>query len=58
VGDHGDWMLKILHELHDSAMGGHSSITVTYHKVKRNFYWPLINLFNSAIITNSIKVNM
>jgi RNase H-like domain found in reverse transcriptase/Integrase zinc binding domain len=42
VGNHGDWRHKILHEFHDSALGGHSGITVTYQRVKRNFYWPLL----------------
>ncbi|KAJ3703314.1 hypothetical protein LUZ61_007019 [Rhynchospora tenuis] len=36
----GDWRQKILQSLHDTAIGGHSGINVTYHKVKKLFFWP------------------
>ncbi|KAJ3699288.1 hypothetical protein LUZ61_002993 [Rhynchospora tenuis] len=40
VGNQGDWRQKILQSLHDTAIGGHSGINVTYHKVKKLFFWP------------------
>ncbi|KAJ3698695.1 hypothetical protein LUZ61_002400 [Rhynchospora tenuis] len=40
VGNVGDWRQKILQSLHDTAIGGHSGINATYHKVKKFFYWP------------------
>jgi Integrase zinc binding domain/Chromo (CHRromatin Organisation MOdifier) domain len=30
----------LLKELHDSASGGHSGITITYHRLKQHFFWP------------------
>lgn len=40
MGTQGDWRQQILRELHDSALGGHSGVTATYQRAKRNFYWP------------------
>ncbi|KAJ3703272.1 hypothetical protein LUZ61_006977 [Rhynchospora tenuis] len=40
VGATGTWRDSIIQALHDSAIGGHSGINVTYHKVKKLFYWP------------------
>ena len=40
VGNQSSWRQQILGELHDSALGGHSGVTATYQRVKRNFYWP------------------
>jgi RNase H-like domain found in reverse transcriptase/Reverse transcriptase (RNA-dependent DNA polymerase)/Retroviral aspartyl protease/Integrase zinc binding domain len=40
VGNAGDWRQKIIFEMHDSSQGGHSGISATYHRIKRNFYWP------------------
>ncbi|KAJ1699376.1 hypothetical protein LUZ63_007888 [Rhynchospora breviuscula] len=45
VGTYGNWREKIVQALHDSTMGGHSGINVTYHKVKKNFYWPSLKQF-------------
>lgn len=30
----------LLHEIHNSAFGGHSGITGTYMRLKQLFYWP------------------
>ncbi|KAJ4812719.1 polyprotein [Rhynchospora pubera] len=40
VGKAGNWRQQILQSLHDSSVGGHSGINVTYNKVRRLFYWP------------------
>lgn len=29
-----------MQELHGSSLGGHSGITATYQRIKRQFYWP------------------
>jgi Integrase zinc binding domain len=42
VGNTSGWRHKIITKLHTSNLGGHSGITATYHKIKRNFYWPLL----------------
>ncbi|KAJ4801231.1 polyprotein [Rhynchospora pubera] len=31
---------KIMEELHATAIGGHSGMQSTYHRIKRSFYWP------------------
>ena len=40
IGKHGNWRQKIMQELHGSSLGGHSGITATYQRIKRQFYWP------------------
>jgi hypothetical protein len=40
IGDSAELKNKILSSLHSSAIGGHSDIKATYHRVKRNFHWP------------------
>ena len=30
----------ILHQVHDSPLGGHSGFLKTLHRVKKDFYWP------------------
>ena len=40
IGNNGDWRQKIMHELHGSCLGGHSGITATYQRIKKQFYWP------------------
>lgn len=30
----------VILELHESAIGGHSSFLVTYRRIKSNFAWP------------------
>jgi Integrase zinc binding domain len=42
VGNTGDWRSRINSELHASQFRGHSGITATYQRIKRNFYWPLL----------------
>jgi hypothetical protein len=39
IGNDNELKNKIVSSLHSSAIGGHSSITATYHRVKRIFYW-------------------
>jgi hypothetical protein len=31
---------RVLQAMHDSAIGGHSGIPVTYGRLKQLFYWP------------------
>ncbi|KAJ3686458.1 hypothetical protein LUZ61_015622 [Rhynchospora tenuis] len=45
VGNANGWRDKLLHELHNSNLGGHSGILVTYKKVKSLFYWPSLKKF-------------
>ncbi|KAJ1700090.1 hypothetical protein LUZ63_008602 [Rhynchospora breviuscula] len=40
VGQSGNWRKKLIHEFHDSNLGGHSGILVTYKRVKALFHWP------------------
>jgi hypothetical protein len=40
IGSTTDLRLKILSSLHSSAIGGHSGMRATCHRVKRNFHWP------------------
>jgi hypothetical protein len=40
LGANGEAHKAILLSLHGSALGGHSGIQGTYHKIKKMFYWP------------------
>ncbi|KAJ3705864.1 hypothetical protein LUZ61_009569 [Rhynchospora tenuis] len=40
VGNGQNWREKLLKEVHDSTVGGHSGILVTYQRLKSMFYWP------------------
>ncbi|KAJ4745297.1 polyprotein [Rhynchospora pubera] len=40
VEKHGDWREKLMHEIHDSSVGGHSGMQATYKRLKSQFYWP------------------
>lgn len=40
LGTNKAMQLKILTALHSSPLGGHSSATVTYRKIKQLFFWP------------------
>ncbi|KAJ3701854.1 hypothetical protein LUZ61_005559 [Rhynchospora tenuis] len=51
VGNTGGWRDKLLHEFHNSSLGGHSGSLVTYKRVKAIFYWPAMK----AHIMNHIK---
>ncbi|KAL0334301.1 UNVERIFIED_CONTAM: hypothetical protein Sangu_1586300 [Sesamum angustifolium] len=42
VDNHGGIREMIIKSLHDSALGGHSSINRTYQRVKLLFYWPTL----------------
>ncbi|KAJ1701330.1 hypothetical protein LUZ63_001109 [Rhynchospora breviuscula] len=52
VGNAGDWRNKIMQCLHDSSIGGHSGINVTYHKLKRYFYWPHLKQYVHDYMTS------
>jgi Integrase zinc binding domain len=40
IGSKGELRQRLMRELHDSTVGGHSGITTTYHRVKKMFHWP------------------
>ncbi|KAJ4776988.1 polyprotein [Rhynchospora pubera] len=42
VGSNGQWRMKLLKEIHDSSLGGHSGILGTYMRAKALFYWPIM----------------
>jgi hypothetical protein len=39
VGQNVGLRTKIIDAFHSSTIGGHSGIQVTYHRLKRLFYW-------------------
>lgn len=41
--DDGALRSKLLHEMHDTKVGGHSSVLRTYKKLGQQFYWPGIH---------------
>ncbi|KAL0350215.1 UNVERIFIED_CONTAM: Transposon Ty3-G Gag-Pol polyprotein [Sesamum radiatum] len=42
VGNHGGIREKIIKVMYDSALGGHSGINGTLHRLKMLFYWPAV----------------
>jgi hypothetical protein len=42
VGQYEALQLKIMSALHDSAVGGHSGVHVTYSRIKKLFAWQRI----------------
>lgn len=40
VGQSTDIRQRLLQSFHNSTFGGHSGMKVTYHKLKKIFYWP------------------
>jgi urease accessory protein UreH len=40
LGDNLDAHKAVLLAMHTRALGGHSGVLGTYHKIKRLFYWP------------------
>lgn len=40
MGTNSALQVKVMHALHDSAIGGHSGFSVTYQRIKRAFAWP------------------
>lgn len=40
IGSNTALQTKLISALHDSAIGGHSGIQATYHRIKKLFYWP------------------
>ncbi|KAJ4811165.1 polyprotein [Rhynchospora pubera] len=40
VGTSGQWRNKLMEEVHNSNLGGHSGVLVTYQRMKKMFYWP------------------
>lgn len=39
IGSHGELREKLINEFHNTALGGHSGVQVTYHRLKALFYW-------------------
>ncbi|KAK8918580.1 hypothetical protein KSP39_PZI021790 [Platanthera zijinensis] len=39
IGDDAALKQQLLHIYHDGAVGGHSGVTATYHRLKKMFYW-------------------
>lgn len=40
LADNSELQQRVLHAMHDSTIGGHSGIPVTYSRLKQLFYWP------------------
>lgn len=40
IGAATDFRQTLLHTFHNSAIGGHSGIRATLHRLKKHFYWP------------------
>ncbi|KAJ4783151.1 polyprotein [Rhynchospora pubera] len=40
VGNSNQWRTKLMQEVHNSSIGGHSGILGTYQRLKTMFYWP------------------
>jgi len=40
VPDDKSLRIRLLHEMHDTKTGGHSSILRTFKKLGQQFYWP------------------
>ncbi|KAJ1699965.1 hypothetical protein LUZ63_008477 [Rhynchospora breviuscula] len=40
VGEGDGWRKRLLKELHNTTVGGHSGILVTYQRLKSMFHWP------------------
>ncbi|KAJ3704209.1 hypothetical protein LUZ61_007914 [Rhynchospora tenuis] len=40
VGKNQQWREKLIREVHDSNLGGHSGVLGTYQRCKKMFYWP------------------
>ncbi|KAJ4821432.1 polyprotein [Rhynchospora pubera] len=40
VGGSNEWRAKLIQEVHNSSLGGHSGILGTYQRLKTMFYWP------------------
>ncbi|XP_031108702.1 uncharacterized protein LOC116013193 [Ipomoea triloba] len=39
IGSHGELREKLINEFHNTTLGGHSRVQVTYHMLKALFYW-------------------
>jgi hypothetical protein len=44
IGDNLALQTKLISQLHDTPVGGHSGIQATYQRVKKLFYWPGMKL--------------
>ncbi|WVZ79447.1 hypothetical protein U9M48_027023 [Paspalum notatum var. saurae] len=44
IGNNSALHTKLISALHSSAMGGHSGIQATYHRVSQHFTWPKLKL--------------
>jgi hypothetical protein len=51
VGNSSEMKKNILSSLHSSALGGHSGIRATYHRVKKIFYWPKLKKYVEDFVT-------
>ncbi|XP_020092846.1 uncharacterized protein LOC109713256 [Ananas comosus] len=40
IGKSGHLREKVIDQMHNSALGGHSGIQNTYRRIKQHFYWP------------------
>jgi hypothetical protein len=61
IGDNSALRTKLITALHDSAVGGHSRVHATYHRVKkcfgrRDLRMMLLNLWASAKYVSMLKV--
>ncbi|KAJ3707248.1 hypothetical protein LUZ61_010953 [Rhynchospora tenuis] len=40
VGNSNNWREKLIKQVHDSSLGGHSGMLGTFQRVKKMFFWP------------------
>jgi hypothetical protein len=45
---------KLLHEMHDTKIGGHSGVLRTYKKLGQQFYWPGMRTSVQKYIKNCV----
>lgn len=54
VGSYRDLRAKLIKEVHDIGMGGHSGVRVIIKRLQQLFYWPNLSLEVKAYIKNCL----
>lgn len=57
IGHHSALQKKIIAALHDSAVGGHSGVPVTYSRIKQLFAWAGMKNAVHAYVTQCLIAN-